>query len=122
MVGRLERADADLALALDLSPLDPLAYAMVSSRALLQVQLDDYEEAADLGARAATMPGAHKHIELIAAITAQLAGRREDAQHWLARACKEDPDLTSEVFFRSFPFAPTHAREVIERSLSELGI
>ena len=110
MAGRVERADTDLALALDLSPLDPLAYAMVSSRALLQVQLDDFERAADLGARAATMPGAHKHIVLIAAVTAHLAGR------------KEDPDLTSDVFFRSFPFAPTHAREVIERSLAELGV
>ncbi len=122
MVGRVQSADSDLALALDLSPLDPLAYAMVSSRALLQVQLGDYEKAADLGARAATMPGAHKHIELIAAITAQMAEREEEAQHWLARARREDPDLTSEVFFRSFPFAPTHAREAIERSLSELGI
>lgn len=122
MVGNVEHADADLTLALELSPLDPLAYAMVSSRALIQVQLDDFEKAADLGARAALMPGAHKHIVLIAALTAQLAGREKDAQSWLATARKSDPDLNAEVFFRSFPFGQTHGRELIERSFSQLGV
>lgn len=122
MVGNVEQADADLTLALELSPLDPLAYAMVSSRALIQVQLDDFEKAADLGARAALMPGAHKHITLIAAVTSQLAEREEDAQLWLARAKKADPELSSEVFFRSFPFGQTRGRELIERSLFHLGV
>lgn len=122
MVGKVDRADADLALALELSPLDPLAYAMVSSRALIQVQRDDFEMAAELGARAAMMPGAHKHIALIAALTAQLAGRKSDAQTWLAKARQNDPELNAEVFFRSFPFGQTHGRELIERSLSQLGV
>ena len=122
MAGKLDGAEADLALALKLSPLDPLAYAMVSSRALIQVQFGDYEKAADLGARAAMMPGAHKHIALIAALTAHLAGRHEEAQAWLARSRMSDPGMSAEVFFRAFPFAPTPAREVLERCFSELAI
>lgn len=122
MAGHAVRADADLALALELSPLDPLAYAMVASRALAQVQLEDYRLAADLGARAAMMPGAHKHIALIAAATAHLARRPDDAQFWLARARRADPDLSAAQFFRSFPFAETHARAVIESSLATLGL
>lgn len=122
MVGKVEAADADLALALELSPLDPLAYAMVSSRSLVQVQLGDYEKAAELGARAAMMPGAHKHIELIAAVTAQLAGKTAEAERWLDRARRADPALDAEMFFRSFPFARTHLREVIERTLADLGL
>lgn len=122
MAGHAARADSDLALALELSPLDPLAYAMVASRALAQVQLEDYQLAANLGARAAMMPGAHKHIALIAATTAHLAARPDDAQYWLARARRADPDLNALQFFRSFPFAQTHARTMIESSLHRLGL
>lgn len=122
MVGKPQDADADLALALELSPLDPLAYAMVSSRALAHLQFGEYEKAAEFGARAARMPGAHKHIELIAAFTAQLAGHSQDARRWLARARAVDPDLTVDTFFHAFPFARNAAREVIEKSLADLGV
>ena len=72
--------------------------------------------------RAARQLVTHKHIVLIAALTAQLAGREKDAQSWLATARKSDPDLNAEVFFRSFPFGQTHGRELIERSFSQLGV
>lgn len=122
MAGKVERAEDDLALAMALSPLDPLAYAMVASRALTLVQLGDFERAAHYGARAARMPGAHKHIELIAAFTAQLAGDDLAARDWLAKAKRADPDLSARDFFHAFPFAQTAARERIERSLIDLGL
>ncbi|WP_413630394.1 winged helix-turn-helix domain-containing tetratricopeptide repeat protein [Novosphingobium sp. KCTC 2891] len=122
MAGKAEEADRDLALALALSPLDPLAYAMVSSRALAHIQLGDFERAAEFGARAARMPGAHKHIELIAAFTAQLSGNRADARLWLAKAKAADPNLSAGTFFHGFPFARTRAREIIEQGLLELGL
>jgi TolB-like protein/Tfp pilus assembly protein PilF len=122
MAGEAERADSDLALALALSPLDPLAYAMNASRALAHIQLGDYEKAAEFGARAARMPGAHKHIELIAAFSAQLAGRPGDAKLWVAKARTNDPNLTAATFFGGFPFAHTRGREIIEQSLAELGL
>lgn len=122
MAGKGEEADRDLAMALELSPLDPLAYAMVSSRALTHLQMGHTGRAAELGAKAALMPGAHKHIELIAAVTAQLAGRPEEASGWLAKARAADPDLRAATFFQAFPFAQTAAREVIERCLKDLGL
>lgn len=122
MVGHVERANIDLAMALELSPLDPLAYAMVASRALIEVQRSDFEAAANLGARAAMMTGAHQHIKLIAAFTAQLAGRKPDALYWLQRARATDPRLSSAVFFRSFPFSLTRGRETIEKCLRDLGV
>lgn len=122
LAGNGKEADDDLALALELSPLDPLAYAMVSSRSLVQVQLGDFEKAAQIGAKAANMPGAHKHIELIAAFTAHLAGQAGEAQSWLSRAKRSDPDLNAETFFRSFPYAQSEARETIEKSMRELGL
>ncbi|WP_243990185.1 winged helix-turn-helix domain-containing tetratricopeptide repeat protein [Novosphingobium album (ex Hu et al. 2023)] len=122
IAGSAERADRDLALALDLSPLDPLAYAMVSARALTHVQFGDFEKAASFGVRAAKMPGAHKHIELIAALTSHLAGNAPEAGAWLGKARSKDPQLSAAMFFNSFPYAPTAAREVVERALYELGL
>ena len=120
--GDARGADRDLALALELSPLDPLAYAMVSGRALTHIQLGDREKAAQFGDRAAMMPGAHKHIMLIAAFSAQLNAQHELARSWLAKARRIDPDLTARSFFQSFPYAPTNARELIEKSMRELGL
>jgi TolB-like protein/Tfp pilus assembly protein PilF len=122
MAGEAQDADIDLAEALALSPLDPLAYAMVSSRALTHLQLGDYEKASEIGARAAMMPGAHKHIDLIAAFTAQLAGHSSEAQRWLARAKSADDQLNKATFFNAFPFAQNQARELIEKGLEELGL
>lgn len=122
LAGRPEGADADLKLALELSPLDPLAYAMVSSRAMAHVQLGDYGKAADFGSRAARMPGAHKHIALIAAFTAQLAGKPQEASAWLAKVKAADPDIKAETFFHAFPFAHNPSREVIEKSFADLGM
>jgi len=122
LAGKGEKGDRDLATAIELSPLDPMSYAMHSSRALAQVQLGNPERAADLGAKAALMPGAHKHIDLVAAICAHLAGKKEEAASWLARMRGRDPEMSAEKFFRSFPYAPGPAREPIERALRELGL
>jgi len=122
MAGKPKEADADLKLALELSPLDPLAYAMVSSRAMAHVQIGDYEKAAELGSRAARMPGAHKHIALIASFTAHLAGNSNEASLWLAKGKAADPDLNAETFFHAFPFAQNAARQVIEKSITDLGL
>jgi len=122
MAGKAEQADADLALAFDLSPLDPLAYGMVSGRALAQLQLGDLAKAEDLAVKAALMPGAHKHIALIAAMTSHIVGKGAEAQHWLARAKQADPAINAEVFFASFPFAQNSARDTLEKNMRELGL
>lgn len=122
MAGQAEQANADLALAFDLSPLDPLAYGMVSGRALAQLQMGDLAKAEELAVKAALMPGAHKHIELIAAMISHMAGKDAEAQHWLARAKQADPAINAEVFFASFPFAHNSARETLEKSMRELGL
>ncbi|MEZ5682014.1 MAG: winged helix-turn-helix domain-containing protein [Erythrobacter sp.] len=122
MKGDAKAADRDLALALDLSPIDPMAYAMISSRALTHLQFGDLEAAADFGERAALTPGAHKHIKLIAAATASIAGRKDKAAECLVRTMDDDPALTTEAFFRAFPFAQGSAREILERSMRDLGV
>jgi TolB-like protein len=115
-------SDLHAELALRLSPLDPLRYAMIGVRSLNALIRGDYESAAQLGERAARSPGAHKHIALIAALGDQLAGRSENARRWVGRAREHDPGLDAAAFLRSFPFAPMAGRETIEGALRALGL
>jgi TolB-like protein len=116
------QSDENAALALTLSPLDPLRYAMLAVRAVNALLRGDHEAAAELGERAARSPGAHKLVVLIAALGTQAAGRRDRAAQWMRRARELDPELTREMFLRSFPFAPSAGRELIEKTLRELRL
>ena len=122
LVGKVEDGESDARLALQLSPLDPLRYAMLATRALSHIMRGDYPEAALLGERAARTPGAHKHIAIIAAVAAHLNGQGEQAAYWVARATRNDPLLTARDFLKSFPFSENTARETIERALAEIPL
>ncbi len=58
-----------------LSPFDPLLFAMLGSRAISLARLGQHEEAAEWAMKAAARPNAHQHIMAIAAFTLGLAGR-----------------------------------------------
>ena len=115
-------AMGDLELAMQLSPLDPLLYAMVSSKALCLLETGDLAEASRVAERAALTPGAHQHIALIAALAAHLAGDGMRTRLWLDRARERDPTLDRAKFFRAFPYTPGAGRERIERALTGLGL
>lgn len=120
LIGKADDGESDARLALQLSPLDPLRYAMLATRALSHVMRGDYGEAALLGERAARTPGAHKHIAIIAAVAAHLNDQSEKAAEWVARARRSDPQLTARDFLKSFPFSESAAREAIERALAAI--
>ena len=115
-------SDGNAALALRLSPLDPLRYAMLAVRSVSALLREDFETAADLGERAARSPGAHKHIAVIAAVAAHASGRADRAAEWISRARQHDPHVTPASFFRSFPFVRSAGRELIEQGLSDLRL
>jgi TolB-like protein len=117
-----DRSDADAVAALALSPLDPLRYAFFGVRSLSATIRGDYGRAAEFGDRAARLPGAHKHIAVIAAIGAELAGQHERASEWIGRALREDSAYTAADFLRRFPFAEAGARATIERTLRALRL
>ncbi|WP_022683464.1 winged helix-turn-helix domain-containing tetratricopeptide repeat protein [Sphingobium bisphenolivorans] len=120
--GAPEQGESDALLALRLSPLDPLRYAMIATCALSHVLRGDHGEAAILAERAARSPGAHKHIAVIAAIATHLAGRSDHCLRWLAAIRQSEPHYSGRDFLRSFPFAPGVARETIERALVDIGL
>jgi hypothetical protein len=107
-------------LALRLSPLDPLRYAMLAVKSVSALLQGDFSAAADLGQMAARSSCAHKHIALIAAIAAQMDGRTVQGSAWIAKAKEMDPAVSQASFFRSFPFVQSVGRETIENAFREL--
>ena len=107
--------------ALRLSPLDPMAYAMLGVRAFTHMVLDEPGEAAQWGERAARTPGAHALIEMVAAVGQGLAGDEERARFWMASARRRHPGLGAGEFFQAFPFREPADRARIEAALRKLG-
>lgn len=87
-----------------LSPIDPLLYAMLGTRALALAAAGRDGEAAAYAEQAANAPGAHELIAMIAVFTNEIAGNRTAAARWAQRVRETRSDMTQEHFFRSFPF------------------
>ncbi len=113
------RAHVDLAMRL--SPLDPLHYAMQATRALTHVAEQEASEAAAWAERAANAPGAHVLIAMIAAALHGLAGNDERARAWARDVRARSRDLNRAEFFRAFPVRDPVARARIDGALAELG-
>jgi TolB-like protein len=89
-----------------LSPFDPLLFGPLGARAMALVRLGRFEEAAEWGLKAASRPNAHAHIQAIAALSLTLAGRRDEAQRYLAAIRKTVPHYRLEDFLTAMQFAP----------------
>ena len=87
-----------------LSPFDPLLFAMLGTRAMALVRLEDFGAAADWGAKAAARPNAHPHVMAIGAYSLALAGRLDEAQICAAGIRKVLPRYSVEDFLRAFRF------------------
>lgn len=108
-------------LAMRLSPLDPLHYAMLATRALTHLASDEDEQAAHWAERGARSPGAHVLIGVIAAAAHTLAGDTARATFWAGNVRQRNDSLTREVFFQSFPMRSDSMRTKMDRALGELG-
>jgi len=108
-------------LAMRLSPLDPLYYAMLGTRALTHMVLGEDADAAHWAARAAHSPGAHVLIAMIACAAHSLAGDEHRAAAWAANVRERNPALTGEDFFRAFPIKPAPVRARVAGALARHG-
>jgi DNA-binding SARP family transcriptional activator len=89
-----------------LSPFDPLLFAMLGTRALALTRLGHYEEAAEWAMKSAARPNAHQHIMAIAAFTLGLAGRVDDANSYKAKIRERVPNYAMADFLASFRLSP----------------
>jgi hypothetical protein len=103
-----------------LSPLDPLYYGMLGTRALAHIAQREDADAAAWAERAAHSPGAHALIAMIAGVAHSLAGDSARAESWAANVRSRSPALTSEDFFRSFPMKADAMRARVAGALAQL--
>jgi tetratricopeptide (TPR) repeat protein len=121
LAGRGPEGRAHVDLAMRLSPIDPLHYAMLGTRAFTHIAAGEDAEAAEWAERAARSPGAHVLIAMIASAAHTLAGGAERATYWAANARERNPALGSEDFFRAFPIKPPAMRSRLAEALAQLG-
>ena len=121
MAGSPDIARGHLDLAMRLSPLDPLYYAMLSARGLTHVARGEDAEAADWADRGARSPGAHALIAMIAAGAHALAGNTQRATHWADDVRSRNPALTQADFFGAFPFRSQEMRSRLVKALASVG-
>lgn len=108
-------------LAMALSPLDPLLYAMLGTQALSYIRDGEFDQAAGWGERGALAPGSHYFLGMIAAAARQLQGDQERAKLWVERTRARRPDVSIDRFFEAFPFQPGKSRKRIETALDAAG-
>jgi TolB-like protein/Flp pilus assembly protein TadD len=108
-------------LAMQLSPLDPLYYAMLGTRGFSHMMQGEDAEAARWTERAARSPGAHVLIAMIAATAQLLAGNESVARSWVENVRERNPLLSRADFFRAFPVKPVALRSRISAALEKLG-
>jgi TolB-like protein len=108
-------------LAMRLSPLDPLYYAMLATRAFTHMVMAEDTQAADWAERAARSPGAHVLIALIAVAAHALGGDEIGAASWAANVRTRNPALTRSDFFRAFPMQSEATTARVSAALARFG-
>jgi TolB-like protein len=105
----------------DLSPFDPLLFAMLATRALALIRLGRFDEAADWAAKAAVRPNAHVHVLAIAAHCLALAGRIDEARTITAAIQRQVPGYRVEDFLTAFRFSGD-GETLIRRGAKLIGL
>jgi TolB-like protein len=121
LAGRGLQGRAHVDLSMRLSPLDPLYYAMLGTRAFTHMVVGEDSAAADWAERAARSPGAHVLIAMIASATQAMIGEDTKAAQWAANVRSRNPMLTRADFFRAFPMQSEVTRARVGNALAGLG-
>jgi TolB-like protein/Tfp pilus assembly protein PilF len=107
--------------AMRLSPIDPMYYAMLGTRAFTHMIMGEDAQAAQWAERAARSPGAHVLIAMIAVAAHGLAGDEIRAASWGANVRSRNPALTRCDFFRAFPMKPEATKARVSNALERFG-
>ncbi len=121
LAGRASEGQESIDKAISLSPLDPLLYAMLGTRAFAYSINGQYDTAAKWADKAAHSPGAHILIEMIAALAHKLNGEEAKSAKWAASVRSKNAQLGLADFFRAFPFEDAATRRQFSDALKKCG-
>jgi DNA-binding winged helix-turn-helix (wHTH) protein/tetratricopeptide (TPR) repeat protein len=122
LAGRPQQGQLHVDLAMRLSPLDPLHYAMLATRAFTHMAVGEDAQAAHWAEHAARSPGAHVLIAMIAAAAHLLCGDAARAAYWAANVRERAAALTRADFNRVFPMKSDSMRVRVSQALAQLGL
>jgi TolB-like protein/tetratricopeptide (TPR) repeat protein len=122
LLGDGENNEIKVARAISLSPIDPLNYAMLATRALTHVIRSNHEMAAEWADSAVRSPNAHVQIYAIAAFANELIGNRGKADEYIRHIRRSQLSYKKSDFLKAFPFRDAKARKQVEQSLQRLGL
>jgi DNA-binding SARP family transcriptional activator/TolB-like protein len=105
----------------DLSPFDPLLFAMLATRAVALIRLGRFEEAADWATKAVARPNAHVHVLGIAAHCLALADRIDEARAITAAIHRQVPTYRVGDFLAAFRFG-SDGEALIRRAAKVIGL
>ena len=101
----------------ELSPFDPMLFAMLATRAMALMRLGQMDQAADWAVRASARPNAHQHIRGIAAHCLELAGRHDEAMRVVTALRREHPGYNVAGFLQAFHFSDDGERLIRHAAL-----
>jgi TolB-like protein/Tfp pilus assembly protein PilF len=105
----------------DLSPYDPMTFAMLGAKALAHARLGQFDQAAEWGIKATLRPNAHTHILAIAAQCLALADRGDEARAFSSRIHQARPEYSIKDFLSSFHF-PAKDAALFQNAAMDAGI
>jgi len=117
-----EDAERSADLAIELSPLDPLLYAMRGVRAISHIARAEYADAAHWAEASANSPNAHVHVAIVALVAHGHNGDDERAQAWAKTIRRHWHDMTQEIFFNTFQFPRSDLKQRFSQMLTRYGI
>lgn len=105
----------------ELSPYDPMMYAMFATRAIALLRLGRIQDAAEWAVKGAARPNAHSHIFAIAAVCLTLAQREEEAQAMAATLHRRSPQYRIGDLLAGFRFQE-ETSEQLRHAAGQIGL
>src|SRR5690606_22737086 len=121
MASRSAEGRKSVDMAMSLSPIDPMLYAMQATRAFTHLQDGDRHGAALWADRAARAPGAHYLVGAIAVAVHEIDGNSAKAALWAGSVKSRRKDATVADFFQAFPFEDPELRSTLTSALAKHG-
>ncbi len=119
MAGRPQSAIEGVNLCMQLSPFDPMQYAMLGVRALSNIVRGDAENAVYWAEKAALSPGAHFLVDMTAVIAHAMNVDNSKASYWAKRVFERAPNVRASYFLDAFPFQDDDVRANVQKLLHE---
>jgi tetratricopeptide (TPR) repeat protein len=104
-----------------LSPFDPLLFAMLATRALALMRLGQLEEAANWALSGASRPNAHVHVQAIAVHCLAAADRVDEARTLMGQIHRAHPGYGVRDFLTAFRLAPD-GEDIVRRAAKAVGM